>query len=72
MKSFMLVVLAMLGSAIVALCQTGTATISGRIADPTGAALSGANVQIENVATGQVTSLKTNSSASVVTSKAAM
>ena len=63
MKSFIIaVLLAMVWSANVALSQTATATVSGLITDPSGAALSGANVQILNVATGQVISLKTNSS----------
>jgi hypothetical protein len=63
MKSFIVaVLLAMVWSANVALSQTATATVSGLITDPSGAALSGANVQILNVATGQAISLKTNSS----------
>jgi hypothetical protein len=60
MKSFMLALLAMLCCASIALCQTETATISGRIADPTGAAISAANVEIQNVATGQIITLKSN------------
>ena len=41
--------------------QTDTATLSGRVADPSGAAVAGAEVQIQNVLTGQNTSIKTNS-----------
>ncbi len=44
-----------------AFCQNDTATISGRVADPSGAAVSGAEVHIQNVLTGQDIPFKTNS-----------
>jgi hypothetical protein len=61
MKSFAIVVLAFLCCVTIALCQTDTASISGRVADPSGAAMSGADVQIQNVLTGQNIPTKTNS-----------
>ena len=42
--------------------QTETATISGRVTDPSGAAISGANVQIQSVLTGREVATKTNTS----------
>lgn len=56
------IVLALLSSALSAFCQTETATISGRVTERTGAVIVGAHVQIENVLTGQELSTKTNSS----------
>jgi Carboxypeptidase regulatory-like domain/TonB dependent receptor len=62
MKSIPTVILAMLCFVAIALCQTETATISGRITDPSGAAISGADVQVQNVLTGREVRTKTNSS----------
>jgi hypothetical protein len=62
MKIIALVVLAMLLCVTSAVCQTETATISGRVTDPSGAALSGADVQVQNVLTGRAVATKTNSS----------
>lgn len=68
MKSSVLVVLFVLCSVITALSQTETATISGRVTDPSGAAISGADVQVQNVLTGQGVATKTNSSGLYVAS----
>ena len=48
----------------VAQTTVGTATIVGTVNDPSGAVISGAQVTISNVATGQVVSVKTNASGS--------
>src|SRR5581483_5376116 len=48
--------------AVPALCQTETATISGRVSDPQGAVISGAEIQVQNVLTGWETVTRTNSS----------
>lgn len=42
--------------------QTETATISGRVTDPSGAVVSGADIQVQNVLTGREITAKTNSS----------
>src|SRR5689334_8661037 len=60
MKTIAIVVLATLCCIPIAFCQTDTASISGRVADPSGAAISGADVQIQNVLTGQSIPTKTN------------
>ena len=39
--------------------QGGRGTINGTVADPSGAVVSGAQVDIKNTQTGQVTTLKT-------------
>jgi hypothetical protein len=62
MKTIAIVVLAMLCCVPMAVCQTETATLSGRVADPSGAAISGANVEIQNVLTGRQLAIETNSS----------
>jgi len=62
MKTSAIVVLATLCCVAIALCQTETATISGRVTDRSGAAISGADVQIQNVLTGGEIVVKTNSS----------
>jgi hypothetical protein len=62
MKTIAIVVLATLCCVNIALCQTETATISGRVTDPSGAAISGADVQVQNVLTGREVTIKTNSS----------
>jgi hypothetical protein len=62
MKTTAIVVLATLCWVTTALCQTDTATISGRVTDPSGAAISGADVQVQNVLTGGEVAVKTNSS----------
>lgn len=62
MKSLVIVLIATLCSGTIALCQTETATISGRVTDPSGAAISGADVQVQNVLTAGEVAVKTNSS----------
>jgi Carboxypeptidase regulatory-like domain/TonB dependent receptor-like, beta-barrel len=54
--------IAVLCCALPSLCQTETATISGRVTDPQGAVISGAEVQVQNVLTGWETVTRTNSS----------
>jgi len=51
-------------SGLSAQTTVGTGSIVGTVSDPTGAVISGANVAITNVATGQAASLTTNSSGS--------
>lgn len=62
MKTAAVVVLATLCCFTIAFCQTETATISGRVTDPSGAIVSGADVEIQNVLTGRQVATKTNSS----------
>lgn len=62
MKTSALILLIALCCVTVALCQTETATISGRVTDPSGASISGADVQVQNVLNGQAVTLKTNAS----------
>jgi Carboxypeptidase regulatory-like domain len=62
MKSIPILVVATLCFVTMALGQTETATISGRITDPSGAAIFGADVQVQNVLTGREAGTKTNSS----------
>ena len=64
MKSFTRFVLAIaiLCFALPAFCQTESAAISGRITDPKGAILVGADVRVQNVLNGQEVATKTNSS----------
>ncbi len=62
MKMLILIVLGILSCATVASCQTETASISGRITDSSGAAISGAGVQVQNVLTGREVRIKTNES----------
>lgn len=62
MKKLILIVLGILCCATVASCQTETASISGRITDSSGAAISGAGVQVQNVLTGREVRIKTNES----------
>jgi hypothetical protein len=62
MKTAAIIVLVTLLSVPVALCQTETATISGRVTDPSAAVISGASVQIQNVLTGVEVATKTNTS----------
>jgi hypothetical protein len=62
MKTIAIVAVAMLCSVTIAFCQTETATISGRVTDPSGAAISGAEVQVQNVLTGGEVRSKTNAS----------
>ena len=58
----LVVLLAFLIYALPTFCQTETATISGRVTDPSGAAVSGAEVQVQNVLTGREVATKTNAS----------
>lgn len=64
MKRFARLVLttALFCCALPCLSQTETATISGRVTDPQGAVISGAEVQVQNVLTGWETVTRTNSS----------
>ncbi|MGA8345285.1 MAG: TonB-dependent receptor [Candidatus Sulfotelmatobacter sp.] len=62
MKTLVLVMLGILCCATIAPCQTETATISGRITDPSGAVVSGADVQVQNVLTAREVRIKTNES----------
>jgi len=62
MKPIAIAVLLTLCWVTTALCQMETATISGRVTDPSGAAISGADVQVQNVLTGREVAIKTNSS----------
>jgi len=62
MKTVAIVAFVTLCSVAIAVGQTETATISGRVADPSGAAISGAGIQIQNVLTGQEVATKTNGS----------
>jgi hypothetical protein len=62
LKIIALIVLAALFIVPSAFCQTDTASISGRVADPSGAAISGADVHVQNILTGQDLPTKTNSS----------
>jgi len=62
MRTVIIAVVASLCFVTLAFCQTDTATISGRVADPSGAAVAGAEVHIQNVLTGQDIPIKTNSS----------
>jgi hypothetical protein len=62
MKTILFVLLITLFVAGIAVCQTETATISGRVTDPSGAAISAADVRVQNVLTGQEIALRTNSS----------
>jgi outer membrane receptor protein involved in Fe transport len=57
-----LLAVACLSFTLPAFCQTETATISGRVTDSSGAAISGADVQVQNVLTGRELAVKTNSS----------
>jgi len=63
MKSRIVLVLVMIFvcRALPVFCQTETATISGRVTDPSGAAISGADIQIQNILNGRETATKTNS-----------
>jgi len=61
MKSIALVVLTALYCVATALCQTETATVSGRVTDPSGAVISAADVRVESVLTGYKAATKTNS-----------
>jgi len=62
MKILRLVVVAMLCFVTPAFCQIETATISGRVTDPSGAAISGTDVQVQNILTNREITTKTNSS----------
>jgi hypothetical protein len=61
MKTAAISVLVVVCCVSLVFCQNDTASISGRVADPSGAAISGADVQIQNVLTGQDIPTKTNS-----------
>jgi hypothetical protein len=61
MKTIAIVAFATLCSVTIALCQSDTATISGRVTDPSGAGISGADVQVQNVLTGREVATKSNS-----------
>lgn len=54
--------LSLLCFALPSLCQNETATVSGRVTDPQGAVVSGAEVQVQNVLTGWEATTRTNSS----------
>jgi Carboxypeptidase regulatory-like domain/TonB dependent receptor len=62
MKTIEIVLLVTVCWSTIALCQTETATISGRVTDPSGAAISGADIQVQNVLTGGEVAVRTNSS----------
>src|SRR5215475_6826070 len=62
MKAVAIALFAVLLCVTPAFSQTETATISGRVTDPTGAAISGADVQVQNVLNGQEIAVKTNTS----------
>lgn len=62
MKTLRLFALGILCCATVAFSQTETASISGRITDPSGAAISGADVQVQSVLTGREVQIKSNES----------
>jgi hypothetical protein len=62
MKTACVVLLAMVCCVIPAFCQTETATILGSVTDPSGAVISGADVQVQNVLTGTELAAKSNSS----------
>jgi carboxypeptidase family protein len=62
MKNVAVVIVALLCCSYVVFAQSDTATISGRVTDPSGAAISGAEVQVQNVLTGWQVSIATNSS----------
>lgn len=59
MKRLSILVVAALLCSLAAFAQTETATISGRVTDPTGAVISGADVRVENVMTGREIEAKT-------------
>jgi hypothetical protein len=62
MKTIAMIALVTLCCSTIALSQTETGTILGRITDPSGAAISGADIQVQNVLTGAELRTKTNSS----------
>jgi len=57
---FCLALVIALGSAVTGLAQTETATLTGRVSDPQGAVVPGAQVEITNIETGIKTTTTTN------------